>query len=440
MTEQREAERLHDVIRANLSDGPMLGTLVDQLLQLSDLEDPLPIVQAGICLRDAGRFVESDRLYAHALHLDPQCPVAYYERAISFLLCGRHVDALVNAERFVELRPDDDRGIILAARLLQSVGDYDRAAAMLCVAAKAYRDEAVIQTEFGAFLKRYPCSMGTYLSARFEAHPRFLNTGDVVVQVRTALAEKRPFAMIRLGDGEGAFMRMSEEEERRGFSHLYARNRADRANVWFAGEIDLAESGFLNQALKLRDLVREVDIIGLPYRSWVEHEYKLLSVVSVSTLVNTLRTVDDVAGEQQFFCRQDVHAHMNDLGELAQLVREQDEIGLISCHPGLPARLKDVMGLQDVEFHKLPGEKLFRAHLGEEAVSGVHFPDVFDSVMTALDRPLNGKLFLVAGGILGKFYCGRIRASGGVALDVGSVVDAWVGAATRPGITAERAI
>ncbi len=33
--------------------------------------------------------------------------------------------------------------------------------------------------------------------------------------------------------------------------------------------------------------------------------------------------------------------------------------------------------------------------------------------MTALDRPLNGKLFLVAGGILGKFYCGRIKGSGG---------------------------
>jgi hypothetical protein len=440
MTEQREADRLRDVIRANLSDGRMLGSLVEQLQQLSELEDLLPIVQAGIYLRDAGRFDESDRLYAHALHVDPQCPFAYYERAISLLLRGRHVDALVSVERLVELRPDDYRGAMLAARLLQSIGDYDRAAVMLCIAAREYMDDAVIYAEFGAFLKRYPCSVGTLLSARFEAHPRFLNTGGVLAQVRAALAEKRGFAMIRLGDGEGAFMRMSEEEEQRGFSHLYARNRADRANVWFAGEIDLAESGFLKQALKLRDLVREVDIIGVPYRSWVEHEYRLLSVVSVSTLVNALRVVDDIAGEQQFFCRQDVHAHMKDIGELAKLVREQDEIGLISCHPGLPARLKDVMGVHDVEFHKLPGEKLFRAHLGEEAVSGVHFPDIFNRVMTALDRPLNGKLFLVAGGILGKFYCGRIKASGGVALDVGSVVDAWVGAATRPGITAESAI
>ncbi len=55
--------------------------------------------------------------------------------------------------------------------------------------------------------------------------------------------------------------------------------------------------------------------------------------------------------------------------------------------------------------------------------------------MTALDRPLNGKLFLVAGGILGKFYCGRIKGSGGVAIDVGSLVDMWMGAETRPGMS-----
>ena len=38
---------------------------------------------------------------------------------------------------------------------------------------------------------------------------------------------------------------------------------------------------------------------------------------------------------------------------------------------------------------------------------------------------------LVAAGVLGKVYCARIRAAGGIALDVGSAADHWCGHATR---------
>ena len=33
--------------------------------------------------------------------------------------------------------------------------------------------------------------------------------------------------------------------------------------------------------------------------------------------------------------------------------------------------------------------------------------------------------FLVGAGVLGKIYCDRIKARGGVALDVGSILDSW---------------
>jgi hypothetical protein len=53
--------------------------------------------------------------------------------------------------------------------------------------------------------------------------------------------------------------------------------------------------------------------------------------------------------------------------------------------------------------------------------------------MQDLSQPLAGELFLVAGGLLGKIYCDRIKRSGGVAIDIGSLIDAWLGAPTRPG-------
>lgn len=73
------------------------------------------------------------------------------------------------------------------------------------------------------------------------------------------------------------------------------------------GELDLIGSGFNTQALALSGLVRDTDIVGVPYRTSVEHEYNILSITSICSLVNVLRSVRDAAIQTQAFCRQDVH-------------------------------------------------------------------------------------------------------------------------------------
>ena len=45
-----------------------------------------------------------------------------------------------------------------------------------------------------------------------------------------------------------------------------------------------------------------------------------------------------------------------------------------------------------------------------------------------------GMLYLVGGGLYGKLYCQLIRSQGGVALDLGSLFDAWLGLPTRPAV------
>jgi len=42
-----------------------------------------------------------------------------------------------------------------------------------------------------------------------------------------------------------------------------------------------------------------------------------------------------------------------------------------------------------------------------------------------------GQLFLVAAGPLGKIYCQWVKERGGVALDFGSMADAWIGIDSR---------
>lgn len=66
-----------------------------------------------------------------------------------------------------------------------------------------------------------------------------------------------------------------------------------------------------------------------------------------------------------------------------------------------------------------------------DAEFGAHFPTVYDRTLAELSVPRPGAVFLVAGGLLGKIYCDRIKQLGGIAFDIGAVVDAWMGHNTR---------
>ena len=113
-------------------------------------------------------------------------------------------------------------------------------------------------------------------------------------------------------------------------------------------------------------------------------------------------------------------------------MRQHRRVNLISCLADAADTMKLAFDLDEVRLYRIPGEKFHGPQLGLETSEGNHYPNRFDELIRELERPLQGQLFLVAGGLLGKLYCDRIKKSGGVALDIGSVVDAWMGKATRP--------
>jgi hypothetical protein len=93
-----------------------------------------------------------------------------------------------------------------------------------------------------------------------------------------------------------------------------------------------------------------------------------------------------------------------------------------------------VFSLSSIEYHFISGELGHKNYLPDEAINGKHYPDQFNTINCSISRPLNGKLFLVAAGILGKFYCHTIKRNGGIALDIGSIADGWMNCDTRPGL------
>ncbi len=69
---------------------------------------------------------------------------------------------------------------------------------------------------------------------------------------------------------------------------------------------------------------------------------------------------------------------------------------------------------------------------------GEHFPRYFEALRSELHVDFPGMLFLVGAGLFGKVYCQWIKERGGIGLDIGSVMDPWVGINTRPTVMADR--
>lgn len=127
------------------------------------------------------------------------------------------------------------------------------------------------------------------------------------------------------------------------------------------------------------------------------------------------------------------HHHLHKLSPyLADILQDLDFLGVISPHPGLAAQLQQRFHIGRVVSHSLPGEGRLPTHKPARDMEPT-FPDAHRRILDSLDPPRRGAVYLVAAGLLGKIHCGRIRELGGIALDVGSIVDAWMGYNTRPG-------
>ncbi|MGE7414565.1 tetratricopeptide repeat protein [Methylobacterium tarhaniae] len=399
--------------------------------------DAARVVQIGILARDAGLREDALALFDRMATASPSDIASRYEKAVLFLHEGNHIDCVQMLRQILAYHPHEDRSNLMAARVLHALGAHREATACLdSILLDGRPDRAQwerqirIIHDFGRYVSAFPRARAVAMAESAERSPSHMSVGVLAGRITAALDSRSGFSLVRAGDGEGAFVFLGNTDEA-DFAHLYEQNRHDRARVWFADTVDATKHPFLGEAFRITDVVRDADVVGMPYPNWIRHEYTILSVTGISSLTNLLR-IERRPGAAS--CTQLIHIELHNTKLLYSIMQSQKEIGLISCHPGLPERLKSVLGYERVDYHHVPGEKGHSHLLSEEAVAGSHWPERYPQIMDALSQPLNGRLYIVAAGLLGKFYCDRIKKSGGVALDVGSVADGWMGSRTRPGL------
>jgi tetratricopeptide (TPR) repeat protein len=397
------------------------------------------LVDVGIILRDHGYQDRALTVFARIMACFPEWVPGYYEAAFVHRLAGNHRDAVRLLKQAYAVEPRNMRVILFLIHMLHAVhakeeGDrlYQRAV-LLADDGELVRLEEMRQ--FGLFLAEWPKSKALALMRRNEENYRHAAALKVAEAAIQALRARQSFALIRLGDGEGSCINLGPEDEAR-FDRLYSRNRREFTGLWFGTEFPWDDIAFRSLVRKLPRIAVDVDFVGLPYEGWIEHEYRLSSLRGIPTLINIHRAFELLNDSRKTLrcCSQLIHVDLARSGLLKEIIRAAGQVSIISCLPEVADLIRDRLGIAGIEFYRIPGRNGSRAVFGEEIVAGCHFPDAFGDIMGRLERPHEGRLFLIAGGVLGKFYAAKIRQYGGVAMDIGSVVDGWAKKKTRPGM------
>ena len=133
-------------------------------------------------------------------------------------------------------------------------------------------------------------------------------------------------------------------------------------------------------------------------------------------------------------CDQLIHIQLHTGRLIDPIMAELPRLTVISCLDELPARIREKFGIDDIELIKIPSET-YAPHLyGETKLRrSLHYPHAFWPVIERLSVPHDGRVFLIAAGTFGKYYATVIKRHGGIALDLGSLVDGWMRLVSRPG-------
>jgi hypothetical protein len=107
-----------------------------------------------------------------------------------------------------------------------------------------------------------------------------------------------------------------------------------------------------------------------------------------------------------------------------QIVSSAGHVNFIGPHESIGSVLSE-MGARSSTRIIIPSDNIV-----QNSNHRPHYPEVYQEVLAEIRKGVSG-LWLVSGGAFGKIYCNEVKKAGGVAIDIGSISDTWMGLRTR---------
>lgn len=403
---------------------------MEQVRNSLEVDNVVSAINIGIVLRENAKFCIANCVFRATLQTDPENAHCHYNYSHSLLRAGNHKDALQHAGKATLICPDILRFRTHYARLLAAAGDISMARDTLngCVAQSTREQEEVCATfQFSRCLKRFPQAMIEGAIRTVSDSPSWHSDEAAAETILKAARESTPFALVRLGDGEGAWTFLCNSDEA-DYPDLYRANRSAFLRDWFCSEALLNSTEFCTFARDLAKVTDESDIIGIPDEARIRHEYRILSQRGVPSCVNLLRLFGLLRSYRDYrhrYTSNSIHWHLARKSFFGCLFREHKRFGVITSHRSLPDLLRDRAAI-DIQYEMfVPGDSR-NVWVGDDGQPVAQFPNAFRAVHHELEgRDLSGIVFLVAAGFVGKQYLRLIKQQGGIALDIGAIANRW---------------
>jgi hypothetical protein len=257
-------------------------------------------------------------------------------------------------------------------------------------------------------------------------------------RIRAASAARKPFSLLRTGDGEAVLLSIDQSAWLHDLAELHRHWGAERVTLGdvFRVRRDLEAALADADVVGLRPDVLGVtvpdDLLDRPLEEtgdFVREHFNLRERDIADNVARRVALAQRVTmrlpkSSRQEYCSSWIHWEMLASGVMAELLERAAEVVLVTTHPELGPVVAEKFGVR-AHVVTVPGKFV------DTGRPGVHVPDRYDEVRSELTGFEPGTLALVGAGIPGKIYCHWLKEAGCVALDVGATFDAWIGRASR---------
>ena len=274
-----------------------------------------------------------------------------------------------------------------------------------------------------------------------------LGDAESLETVKEAVSERRPFSLIRLGDGEAVVLSFDNDIWLQDLDYLHGHWGAEGVTLEAVSEVKRG----------LQEAIRGADVIGIrndilnsslpddllvkpgpEIKDYVtstfdirQEEIANLTGIGARRLAMLHRVLSQTEwSDDQLFCSAWIHWELLATGTLDEILSDVPEVVLVTSRPELELMVARRFGVP-TKAVIVPDKFVVAPEPGR------HVPERFHNIRSEFDFRA-GTLVLVGAGIPGKVYCQWLKESGCVAVDVGAVFDAWVGRASRPRVLESR--
>lgn len=247
-----------------------------------------------------------------------------------------------------------------------------------------------------------------------------------LADIEAHLRRKAPYSLIRLGDGESYAWK-----EKISVAHAERREQ-----VWWGAAIAPGRRAQIADAM--RQAIASANRLGIPslFRFTRDTHPDLGSYtqhVSIVGLIHVLEGLHALPAAERLYTEERIHQLCFDVPTIARLAAHAEKLVIVSSltKASIETRLRAHIGTAPLEVIEVPTHTKTRGNAmfvqAEQALPYVY--EQIEAQVAAASAP--GALVLVASGSIGKIFCAAAQAGGGVALDVGAMIDYWVGLKTR---------